>query len=213
VRPEQVRIVAEMTDPDHWLGSHQLAARTGSAWEVPEGAVVGVVDVEGSQVADIFLVDCADPSDGLSNGRTFDYNGTVVLTVGARLYSSRSRLLATIVADDVARHDFLFAPCSQEMFGIQYGVEDPHPNCYANLTQALSGFGVPASTVTIPFNAFMATSVASDGTLTIEPPRSRAGDAITFRIERPVFFAVSACSAPTANGGHSGPLLVQISHT
>lgn len=201
--------VAKMTDqrPEQFL----VEARTGSAWEVPAGATVRVVDVEGSQVADIFVVDAADPSDGLSNGRTFDYNGTVAMTAGSQLYSSRSRLLATIVGDDVGSHDFLFAPCSQEMFEIQYDVAEPQPNCYANLTQALNRFGVPEATVTIPFNAFMVTSVAGDGSLTIEPPRSRAGDAITFRIERPVVVAVSACSAPTANGGHSGPLSVEIS--
>ena len=79
-------------------------------------------------------------------------------------------MLATIVADDVGRHDFLYAPCSQEMFALQYGVEAPHPNCYATSLGRSTSSGVPESTVTNPFNAFMATSVASDGTLTIEPP-------------------------------------------
>jgi uncharacterized protein YcgI (DUF1989 family) len=173
--------------------------------------LVRVVDVDGGQVADVFFVDRADVTDGLSNGRTFDYGGTVSLTVGARLYSSRSKLLATIVDDEVGRHDFLFAPCSQEMFEIQYGVTRPHPNCYENLTGALGQFGVPPSTVTIPFNAFMATSLADDGRLTISPPRSAAGDSITVRAERDVVVAVSACSAPLANGGRSGPLVVEIS--
>jgi uncharacterized protein YcgI (DUF1989 family) len=36
-----------------------------------------VVDLEGSQVADVLLVDAGDVADGLSNGRTFDYGGTV----------------------------------------------------------------------------------------------------------------------------------------
>jgi hypothetical protein len=87
------------------------------------------------------------------------------------------------------------------MFEIQYGVTAPHPNCYDNLTGALSGFGVPVATVTVAFNVFMCTSVAVDGRLSISPPSSRPGDSIVFRAERDVLVAVSACPAPVANGG------------
>jgi len=160
-----------------------------------------VTDVEGGQSGDVFLVDAVDLTDGLSNGRSFDYNGTIALTVGARLFSSRSRMLATIVHDDVGRHDFLYTPCSQEMFEIQYGVTGPHPNCYDNLTAALSGFGVPAATVTVAFNVFMCTSIAADGRLSISPPHSEPGDSIVLRAERDVLAAVTVCPAPVANGG------------
>ena len=180
---------------------HEIPAATGGAWRVPAGGLVRVTDVEGGQSGDVFFVDAVDLIDGLSNGRSFDYNGTVLLTVGARLFSSRSQTLATIVEDDVGRHDFLYTPCSQEMFEIQYGVTAPHPNCYENLTEALSGFGVPAATVTVAFNVFMCTSVAADGRLSILPPRSRPGDSIVFRAERDVIVAVSACPAAVANGG------------
>jgi uncharacterized protein len=190
---------------------HDVPAAKGGAWRVPAGGLLRVSDVEGGQSGDVFFVDATDATDGLSNGRSFDYNGTVFLTVGATLYSSRSRTLATIVHDDVGRHDFLYTPCSQEMFEIQYAVTGPHPNCYDNLTGALSGFGVPAATVTVAFNVFMETSVAADGRLTIAPPRSRPGDSIVFRAQRDVIVAVSACPAPGANGGDGGrPLAVAI---
>jgi uncharacterized protein len=179
----------------------EVRAGTGSAWRVPAGGLVRVTDVEGGQSGDVFIVDAADVTDGLSNGRSFDYNGTISLTVGATLFSSGSRTLATIIDDDVGRHDFLYTPCSQEMFEIQYGVTSPHPNCYENLTEALAGLGVPATTVTVAFNVFMCTSVAADGRLSIEPPVSRPGDSIVFRAERDVIVAVSACPAPVANGG------------
>ena len=190
---------------------HEVPAATGGAWRVPAGGLVRVTDVEGGQSGDVFFVDAVDVTDGLSNGRSFDYNGTVLLTVGATLFSSKSRTLATIVHDDVGRHDFLYTPCSQEMFEIQYGVTAPHPNCYDNLTGALSGLGVPAATVTVAFNVFMCTSVAADGRLSISPPRSRSGDSIVFRAERDVFVAVSACPAPVANGGGGArPLAVAL---
>ena len=180
---------------------HEVRAATGGAWRVPAGGLVRVSDVQGGQSGDVFFVDAVDVTDGLSNGRSFDYNGTVLLTVGARLFSSKSRTLATIVHDDVGRHDFLYTPCSQQMFEIQYGVTAPHPNCYDNLTGALSGLGVPVATVTVAFNVFMCTSVAADGRLSISPPRSRPGDSIVFRADRDVLVAVSACPAPVANGG------------
>jgi uncharacterized protein len=180
---------------------HEVRAATGGAWRVPAGGLVRVSDVKGGQSGDVFFVDAVDVTDGLSNGRSFDYNGAVLLTVGARLFSSKSRILATIVHDDVGRHDFLYTPCSQEMFEIQYGVTAPHLNCYDNLTGALSGLGVPVATVTVAFNVFMCTSVAADGRLSILPPRSRPGDSIVFRAERDILVAVSACPAPVANGG------------
>jgi uncharacterized protein YcgI (DUF1989 family) len=187
-----------------------VEAMTGRAWRVARGDVVVLTDIEGSQVADLFLVDADDVADGLSNGRTFDYGGTLALSVGARLYSSCSRLMATIVADDVGVHDFLYAPCSQAMFERQYGVTVPHPNCLDNLTTALAAWDVPPATVTIPFNAFMNVSVAPDGGLTIAPPRSRAGDAIALRAERDLLVAVSACSAGNCNGGGARPIGVDV---
>jgi hypothetical protein len=58
----------------------------------------------------------------------------------------------------------------------------------------------------------MQTSVAADGRLSIEPPRSRPGDSIVFRAERDVIVAVSACPAPVANGGDGArPLAVAFS--
>jgi uncharacterized protein YcgI (DUF1989 family) len=190
-----------MSEAEPRWAVHEIPAATGGAWRVPAGGLVRVTDVEGGQSGDVFFVDAFDMVDGLSNGRSFDYNGTVSLTVGAKLFSTRSRTLATIVEDDVGRHDFLYTPCSQEMFEIQYGVTAPHPNCYQNLTEAVSDFGVPATTVTVAFNVFMCTSVAADGRLTISPPRSRPGDSIVFRAERDVIAAVSACPAHVANGG------------
>jgi uncharacterized protein YcgI (DUF1989 family) len=47
-----------------------------------------------------------DPREALSNGRTFDYEETIRLTQGHRLWSNRSRILFEIEADSVGTHDF-----------------------------------------------------------------------------------------------------------
>jgi uncharacterized protein YcgI (DUF1989 family) len=182
----------------------------GAAWRVAAGSRLRVVDVEGGQTGDVFAVAADDPTDGQSNGRTFDYGSSIRLSTGSVLYSRRSRPLLRIVDDDAGRHDFLYAPCSQEMYEIQYGVTGPHPNCLENLTTALGTFGVPPATVTIAFNVFMRVDVGPDGALAIRPPAATAGQSITFTAERDVIVAVTACPAATANAGRTLPLGVQL---
>lgn len=188
-----------------------VAPMSGMAWPVSVGSLVRIVDVAGGQTGDVFAVAADDLEDGLCNGRTFDYGETIRLSTGSVLYSRRSRPLLRIVNDEAGSHDFLYAPCSQEMFEIGYGVTAPHPNCYDNLTCALGAFGVPTSTVTIAFNVFMRVDVAVDGHLTIQPPTSTIGLSVTFVAERDLLVAVTACPAVKANGGAARPLGVEIS--
>jgi uncharacterized protein YcgI (DUF1989 family) len=192
------------------MQTYMVAARSGMAWQLSAGSRLTVIDVEGGQSGDVFAVAADDLGDGLSNGRTFDYNETIRLFTGALLYSRRSRPLLKIVEDEVGVHDFLYTPCSQEMFEIGYGVTGPHPNCLENLTASLAEFGVPAATVTTAFNVFMNVEVTSDGSLKIHPPLSTAGQGVSFAAERDVLVAVSACSAPGCNGGQTRPLQVRL---
>ena len=183
---------------------------SGAAWAVGAGTRLRVVDVEGGQTGDVFAVAADDHEDGLSNGRTFDYGETIRLSTGSVLYSRRSRPLLRIVEDLAGAHDFLYAPCSQEMYEIGYGVTGPHPNCLATLTGSLAAFGVPPATVTIAFNVFMRVEVGADGALAIQPPEATAGRSITFEAERDLVVAVTSCPAAKANGGKTLPLRVEL---
>src|SRR5262245_18691380 len=107
----------------------------------------------------------------------------------------------TIVNDQMGRHDFLYATCSQEMYRKQYGVTDPHANCYDNISQGLRELGLDPGPVPTSFNFFMAVNVAPDGKLTFDPPRSRAGDSLELRAEMDLAVVVTACPAATCNGG------------
>jgi uncharacterized protein YcgI (DUF1989 family) len=180
------------------------------AWRVSAGSFLRVVDVEGGQSGDVFAVAADDLEDGLSNGRTFDYGGTIRLSTGSRLYSRRSRPLLRIVEDEVGVHDFLYAPCSQEMFEISHGATGPHPNCFANLSTSLAAFGVPPATVTIAFNVFFNVAVGVDGRLEIRAPVSTAGQGLTFVAEQDVLVAVASCSATSGNSAGPRPLAVEI---
>jgi uncharacterized protein YcgI (DUF1989 family) len=188
-----------------------IAARTGIALRLDQGATLRISDPEGEQVADLFAFARDSTDEWLCNGRSFDYNGSLRLTSGHVLYSNASRPMLTILRDDVGRHDFLFAACSQEMFRLQYDVHEQHPNCLANLSAALAPHGVSAAMLRTPFNVFMNTSVAADGSITIGAPLSKPGDSIVLRAEMDLDVAVSACSAATCNNGRCTGIDVEVS--
>lgn len=165
------------------------------------GQFLIVTDIEGGQVADLTAFRLKDSSEWLSNGRSFDYGGTIYLTAGSTLYSNKSNPMLSIVEDDVGRHDFLYTPCSKEMYQIQYGVEEYHPNCLDNLRKALIEVGQEPQEIPTPFNVFMNIDVLPDGSLRVKPPISNMGDSIKFRVEMDLVVAISACPAGVCNGG------------
>ena len=153
----------------------------------------------------------ADSGERLSSGRTFDYNGTLFLTRGHVLYSNRSRPLFAITADTAGRHDFLFAPCSREMFAIQYGVTEPHPTCLENIAACYGPEGLAVDAIPTAFNAFMRVDVdPGTGALAIRPPSSGPGDHVDLRAERDLVVAVTACSAERTNQGRLKPIGVRV---
>ncbi len=140
----------------------EVPPRSGTAFVLERGATLTVVDPQGEQVADLVAVVAADVREQLSNGRTFDYEETVALTAGNRLWSNRSRPLLTIVRDDVGTHDFLLAPCSRDTWRICYdGDHDDVPGCFGNLATALARFGVEPDAIPTSFNVFMRVEVGA----------------------------------------------------
>ena len=179
---------------------HLIAAGSGAGLRLARGQHLRIIDLEGGQSGDLMAFS-HDGRERLSNGRTFDYDGKIYLSTGDVLWSDRSSPMLTIVADDVGRHDFLYASCTIEMYRKQYAVTGYHPNCHDNLIAALRELDVEAAPLPTAFNFFMAANVAADGSLAFEPPRSRAGDSLIVRAEMDLVIALSACPASTCNGG------------
>jgi uncharacterized protein len=88
-----------------------IAPGGGGGLKLARGEHLRLIDIEGGQTGDLMAFS-QDGSERLSNGRSFDYNGKLRLSVGDVLWSDRSNQMLTIVADDVGRHDFLYASCS-----------------------------------------------------------------------------------------------------
>jgi uncharacterized protein YcgI (DUF1989 family) len=116
----------------------------------------------------------------------------------------------TILTDQVGKHDFLFAPCSQEMFRLVYGIQESHPNCLENLALNLRPFGINASQIPTAFNIFMNVEISKDGDVSVHPPLSKAGDYIDLRAGMDLVVGVTACSARKCNNYHCTPIDVEV---
>jgi hypothetical protein len=189
----------------------EIAPCTGHAFTVPAGARLHVIDPCGEQVADLVIFAAADPREALSNGRTFDYASSLRPSTGSVLYSNRSTPLATIVADDVGTHDFLLTPCSRDTWRLCYrDPSDQRPGCFGNLAAALAPYGIAPDAIPTAFNCFMNVQIAADGALAVLPPRSRAGDRISFLAQVDLVAGLTACSAPLSNNGRYKPIAYAI---
>ena len=177
-----------------------VAAGGGAGLRLKRGEQLRIIDIEGGQTGDLVAFS-ADGRHRLSSGRTFDYGGKIYVSTGDVLWSDRSEPMLTIVADDVGKHDLLYAPCSLEMYRIQYGVTKYHANCYDNLCSAFRALGIEPEPLPSSLNFFMNADVTVDGRLSILPPRTRAGAAITLRAEMDLLIALSSCPASACNAG------------
>ncbi|WP_194954581.1 DUF1989 domain-containing protein [Sphingopyxis solisilvae] len=185
----------------------EIAPRSGVAFTISVGESLTVWDPQGEQVSDMVAFAQDDPREALSNGRTFDYEETIRLTQGHRLWSNRSRILFEIEADSVGTHDFLLTPCSEATFRHFYPDKPVHRGCFGNLAEALAPFGIGPDAIPVAFNLFMNVPVdAATGGLSVLAPRSRAGDFIRLKAKIDCIVGLTACSAYASNGGSFKPI-------
>ena len=185
----------------------RIPPRSGTAFELAKGASLTVIDPEGSQVSDLLAYNAQDVREAISNGRTFDYEETLHLSTGNRLWSNRSNPMLSIVEDTVRRHDFLLTPCSTATFEHFYPDKPVHRGCFGNLAEALEPFGIGPDDIPTAFNVFMNVPVDGEsGLIAVKPPVSKAGDRIVLRAEMDLIIGLTACSAYDSNGGSFKPI-------
>lgn len=184
----------------------RIPPRSGVAFELKRGQILRVVDPEGTQVSDLVAFGRDDVREALSNGRTFDFEETLQLTAGHRLWSNRSQVMLEIVEDTVGTHDFLLTPCSEATFRHFYPEHPVHRGCFGNLAEALEPYGIAPDAIPCAFNVFMNVPVAADGSLRVDPPVSKAGDYIRLHATMDLVIGLTACSAYASNGGSFKPI-------
>lgn len=185
----------------------RIEPRSGVALKLSKGDILVVCDPEGGQVSDLVCYAADDTREVISNGRTFDYEETIALTTGNRLWSNRSRVMLEIIDDTVGTHDFLLTPCSVDTFRHFYPDKPLHRGCFGNLQEALEPYGIGPDAIPTALNLFMNVPVdGKTGAITVEPPLSKAGDRIVLRAEMDLIVAMTACSAYASNGGSFKPI-------
>lgn len=189
-----------------------VPAQGGAVVSLAAGKRVKIIDVEGSQVADVFAVSATDPDEWLSVAVTRAWNWRLFPAVGGSFWTTAYRPLLAFEQDDSPGvHDMMFAPCSAEMYSA-LGHVGHHPSCSENFrAEAAKVEWFPAH-VPDPVNLFQRTRIEDNGVLTALPALSRPGDSVTLRAEMAVFVIVTACSMDLEpiNGDNCGSLLLEI---
>lgn len=186
--------------------TERIPPRSGAAFQLAKGATLCVIDPEGGQVSDLLAFSAHDPREVVSNGRTFDYEETIRLTAGNRLWSNRSNALLEIVEDSCGVHDFLLTPCSEATFRHFYADKPVHRGCFGNLAEALAPYGIDADAIPVAFNLFMNVPVDGEGKIRVLSPTTRAGDFIRLRALTDLIIGLTACSAYDSCGGNFKPI-------
>ena len=189
------------------MNVQEIPPRSGTAFRLTRGQILKVIDPQGMQVSDLLAFNADDIREVISAGRTFDYEETIGLTAGNRLWSNRSNAMLELVEDTVGRHDFLLTPCSEATFRHFYPDEPVHRGCFGNLAEALAPYEVEPDAIPVAFNIFMNVPVdGATGRLEVLPPISRAGDFLRLRAAMDLVIGLTACSAGASNGGSFKPI-------
>ncbi|SEJ48031.1 hypothetical protein SAMN05192553_104196 [Cyclobacterium xiamenense] len=183
-----------------------IEKQSGVAFHLKKGAFLKVIDLQGEQVSDLVAFNANDKREKLSSGKTLDFESTLFITKGHHLWSNRGQKMMEIWEDTNGRNDFLLAPCSPETFQILYNNPTYHPSCFENLEQNLDAFGIPADDIPTAFNIFMNVQLDPEGTIRVEPPKSKPGDYVLFKACMDLIIGLTACSAEQSNNFKFKPI-------
>ena len=174
-----------------------IPATYAKAFEVKNGQVLNIVQVEGPQMVDAVFLNANDLKEVFHAGMTAAINmmnNTGTMRKVTKLYSKppRDNVMLEVVEDPVGVHlAWNGGRCSRGFYeGI--GLEN-HRSCQDNLAEVLAPYGLSEDDVPDVFNAFMNVSGIEEGRFETVMPASKKGDYIALRAEMGILAAVSAC--------------------
>jgi len=193
-------------------GSHIVVpAREARAVMLTTGDQLRIVDIEGGQVADVFVFTGDHTTEYLSAAHTRAHSSRLFPEVGGTFVTNERRPILSLREDtSPGIHDMLMAPCDPQRYAA-LGYPD-HASCVANLHAALASVGRTVPDVFQPINVFMNVPVGSDGTLSWLPAKSLPGQSITLGAMLDCVVVVSACPQDLIpiNGGEPTALGLEI---
>lgn len=172
-----------------------------------------LIDVDGTQVADLFAHAVADSSVHLCTGRTRLANSRLFPVIGESFHGTNYEPLLTLIGDtSPGVHDMLYEACDRSLHELLGGGSN-HRNCHDNYLAAAKTAEVVVDRVPSPVNFFQSTPVSGDGQLSAQPAPSNPGDYVELLAVTDVVVIVSACSVDVGtdiNGGKSTPLRLEV---
>ncbi len=197
-------------------GTIDVPGYQGRAVKIEKDKTFRVIDMEGCQIADMFVISVEDHSEFFSPALTRQVIFRWTPKPGDFIYSNRRRPMLTFIDDtSPGRHDMSFAPCDPGLY-IDNGADGSHPNCRDNFYQAIAELDMNMELPPDPFNLFQNTVPKADGDFDIGQTLSKAGDYVEFKTEMDVIVVITACSADIPFdgvepiGGVSTPLRIQV---
>jgi uncharacterized protein YcgI (DUF1989 family) len=169
------------------------------------GSTFSVIDVEGSQAADLWVFNPEDTSEFLSAHHTRVHMGRVYPEVGWTFITNRRRPILEFTEDtSPGLHDCLAAACDKRRYEL-LGAESDHKSCEENLQEQVERHGFTVSAAPQPINVFANFRVEPDGGFSINECLTKAGDAATFRLLADGVVVLSACPQDIVGFQLGGP--------
>lgn len=171
---------------------------TGFAYEVKQGEIIQVIDVEGQQCSDF----TAFRADGLERGEELMIDSTATRSMVRRAYPGPGLLdkffdrdmrpMLNVIQDTCGRHDTFGLACTAR--GYEERGFPGHVNCSDNMSHALAPYGVQRRAAWPAVNFFWNTWVDphSHHILT-EESHSRPGDYVAMRALEDLVCVSTAC--------------------
>jgi uncharacterized protein YcgI (DUF1989 family) len=161
-----------------------------------------VIDLEGTQVADLWAFLADDVSEWLSPGHTRSSTGRLFPAVGQSFFTNRRRPILRFLEDtSPGAHDMFYPPCDLALHA-ELGVQGPHPSCRDNLELALASVGASVAQIPDSVNLFQNSPPDATGAIPVRDALSRPGDCVSLEALDDVILVVTACSVdvPPGNG-------------
>lgn len=188
----------------------------GRAVQIDKGSIFRVVDTEGCQIADMFVISADKTTEVFSPAMTRQVIFRLTPKPGDILYSNQRQPILTFLKDtSPGRHDMSIACCDPDFY-VDLGADSMHSNCRDNFYEAIKVCDLDVASQPDPFNLFQNTIPNDDGDYIGGQTLTKAGDYVEFRAEMNIIVVVTACSVDLPIngvepiGGKSTPLRIEI---
>lgn len=175
------------------IRAQHVPARTGFGFAVKKGQMIRITDLQGHQPVDFWAFNRRNIYEHLSCEHTKPSIEKLYPHEGDSAYTIQRRAIVTLVEDhSPGEHDMQYAACDKWRYK-ELGAKGKHASCTDNLHKALKSLKLRLPYTPQPWNLFTNFFINPDGTITIKPPASKAGDYVVLRADMDAYVVVSAC--------------------